>query len=91
MHTYTSPATHPKQEPWCEYHLCWATACQAPVGLAVTYGGSTCAEQRAPVSRAKLAGVGGNIVVLGDQEVERGGSSRGELKRKSSAVRGRRP
>lgn len=50
------------------------------VELAVTYGGSARAEQRAPVSGARLAGLGGIIVVLGNQEVERAGSSHGELK-----------
>ena len=50
------------------------------VELAVTYGGSARAEQRAPVSGAKLAGLGGSIVVFGNQEVKRAGSSHGELK-----------
>lgn len=52
--------------------------------------GATCAEREASMSGADLAGVGDSIV-LGNLEAELPGSSHGEIKGKTSAVRGRRP
>lgn len=86
---YTSSATH--KAGGCSvnaYVLGSGVLILCPL-CSVVQGGPLGVERRAAVSRAKPAGVGGNIMVLGKQEEGLADASHTELERKPSSGKGR--